>query len=298
MGKLQEIRRRDLPKLRDELASYLPDSATIYGTLEILLNYGTLKNWETRVFTTRGKSSTLVVTTPMCTTPESQSLSVFWDCNMDEDLEVTAALSTLPGFNWDKPFFLYACPIHLHEKLSLMIENRGLGTGKLHPERLVRAHLYTITSETLTTPRLPKGFEIRRTDPQFAEHMRTHWRYQDFESIEAYEQLIHVLPGYAIFETPKADEESQDPRGKAHPTGAPVSWVHMSRSNTMGNTFTHPEYRRRGLAQAVTLALAAHVTRQSGKVSVYVSDENEASVAFHKRLGFTRECTVGWQAFS
>ncbi|XP_063606964.1 uncharacterized protein LOC134781656 [Penaeus indicus] len=188
--------------------------------------------------------------------------------------------------------------MHLHEKLSLMIENRDLGTRKLHPERLTRAHLYTITSETLSAPRLPKGFEIRRTDPQFAEHMRTHWKYHDFESLEAYEQLIHVLPGYAIFETPNAEEESQDPRGKAHPTGPPVSWVQLGRNNTMSNTFTHPEYRRRGFAQAVTLALAAHVTRQSGKASVYVSEENEASVAFHKQLGFTCECTVGWQAFS
>lgn len=146
---------------------------------------------------------------------------------------------------------------------------------------------------------MPKGFEIRRTDPRFAEHMHTHWRHQDFESFEAYEQLIHILPGYAIFETPpNVGEEGQDPRGKAHPTEAPVSWVQLGRNNTMSNTFTLPGYRRRGLAQAVTLALAAHVTRQSGKASVYVSDENESSVAFHKRLGFTRECAIGWQAFS
>ncbi|XP_069977280.1 uncharacterized protein [Penaeus vannamei] len=205
MGGLQEIARQDLPQLKDELASYLPDSVTVHGVLEILLHYDSMG---TRVFTANGKSSTLVVTTPMYTKPGYQSLSVFWDCNKEDDREVAAALSTLPGFNWDKPLALYACVSQLYEKLSRMIENRELGTGKLRPGRVERAHVYTLTCGTLSTPRLPKGFEIRRTEPQFAEHMHTYWKYQDFESLEAYEQVVRVLPGYAVYRTPtNTDEE-------------------------------------------------------------------------------------------
>lgn len=129
--------------------------------------------------------------------------------------------------------------------------------------------------------------------------MHTNWKYQDFESLEAYRQVVRVLPGYAVYRTPtNTDEESQHSGENAYPTGAPVSWVQLNRNNKLSNTFTLPEYRRRGLAQAVTLALAAHVTRQSGRASLYINDDNEASATFHKRLGFTRECAVTWQAFS
>lgn len=130
--------------------------------------------------------------------------------------------------------------------------------------------------------------------------MHLYWRHKEFESLEAYKQLVRGLPGYAIFRTAVgADEENQDlKRRKAHPNGTPVSWVQLGRSNSMGNTFTIPEYRRRGLAQVVTLALANHVIRLGSKASVYICDENKASILFHERLGFGRKCAISWQPYS
>jgi N-acetylglutamate synthase len=49
-----------------------------------------------------------------------------------------------------------------------------------------------------------------------------------------------------------------------------------------------PEYRRRGLAAAITTALIAHVGQRGvGRVLLQVEDGNEAALALYRRLGFT-----------
>jgi GNAT superfamily N-acetyltransferase len=59
----------------------------------------------------------------------------------------------------------------------------------------------------------------------------------------------------------------------------------------IGNVFTHPEYRGRGLAQALTSAVASELFRlRTETLALSVHRDNAPALAAYKRLGFKQHC--------
>ncbi|XP_045117086.1 glycine N-acyltransferase-like protein 3 [Portunus trituberculatus] len=74
--------------------------------------------------------------------------------------------------------------------------------------------------------------------------------------------------------------------------GRLVSWVHLCKIGSMGNTFTMPQHRHRGLASTATLALACKLLQEGLLPYVYIGNYNTASISLHEGLGFKQQCEV------
>ena len=60
----------------------------------------------------------------------------------------------------------------------------------------------------------------------------------------------------------------------------------------VGNVFTHPRYRRRGLATIATSAATGDLLQSCPLVVLTVETENHPAIAIYKRLGYTPHCTL------
>lgn len=60
----------------------------------------------------------------------------------------------------------------------------------------------------------------------------------------------------------------------------------------VGNVFTHPRYRGRGLAKATTSAVTRHLLEDCDLVALTVEEENEPAVAVYSGLGYETQCKL------
>lgn len=60
----------------------------------------------------------------------------------------------------------------------------------------------------------------------------------------------------------------------------------------VGNVFTHPRYRGRGLATIATSAATGDLLQRCPLVVLTVETENHPAIAIYKRLGYTPHCTL------
>ncbi len=60
----------------------------------------------------------------------------------------------------------------------------------------------------------------------------------------------------------------------------------------VGNVFTHPDWRGKGLATLVTGAVTAELLQRCPDVYLTVETENEAAVQVYRKLGYRVECTL------
>jgi GNAT superfamily N-acetyltransferase len=76
-------------------------------------------------------------------------------------------------------------------------------------------------------------------------------------------------------------------------TFAALAWIFdQSASFDSLGVFTHPRYRRLGLARAAATALIGHIARRRRKVPLWSSpSDNEASLGLARSVGFTRQVT-------
>lgn len=60
----------------------------------------------------------------------------------------------------------------------------------------------------------------------------------------------------------------------------------------IGNVFTHPEWRGRGLGEVVTRAVVAHLRRRGMRdIILNVSQSNHTAICLYERIGFRRHCS-------
>ncbi|XP_042229446.1 uncharacterized protein LOC121871293 isoform X3 [Homarus americanus] len=126
--------------LKQRLASHLPNSVILHGTVEAGIRYGLTEKLGTMLYVPErsvGDSgcSSLVVATPAFSTKKVQSLSVFWNTE-EKDEEVARMLGSLPGLDWRKPVFFSISPKTISSKLVSMAKNQLLG------DRDVEAHIF------------------------------------------------------------------------------------------------------------------------------------------------------------
>jgi len=60
----------------------------------------------------------------------------------------------------------------------------------------------------------------------------------------------------------------------------------------VGNVFTHPMYRGRGLAAVATSATTSALLERCPLVVLTVEKENDPAVRVYQRLGFETQCTL------
>lgn len=60
----------------------------------------------------------------------------------------------------------------------------------------------------------------------------------------------------------------------------------------VGNVFTHPRYRGRGLAKATTSAVTQNLLRDCELVALTVEEDNEPAVAVYSGLGYETQCKL------
>ena len=138
--------------------------------------------------------------------------------------------------------------------------------------------------------RLPSVYHMTRLKEEDASKVWTHWDLNHFDSEGRIRQNITHFPSVGIRErgTTNSAESSQETDGTL------VSWICTNKFGWMGNTFTLPQYRRRGLAGMATVALARQLLQEGLLASVAIENKNIGSIKFHESLGFKRQNATSW----
>lgn len=283
---MREVAYEELAGLKDRMSRYLPHSGSIYGMLDTKLRHPLVKEFSTAVYVPDShSSSSLVVATPSCSS-DLKSLTVFWWPEEEaDDEDLALLLASLPSCRWDQPLFFYACSIPVLRKLETLMNHKCLAGGQTVWHRTSEGILYSISREDLQDHQLPPGFTMRPLRPEDTPTVRSWWKYNWSETYAALSSLLGCLASVGVFE--EAAEGGEGDRKL-------VSWIHQYKNGYMGNTFTLPEYRRLGLARGATLALAREAI-ESGRPPYLVIDEtNTDSILFHEKIGFKKQCGVGW----
>lgn len=126
----------------------------------------------------------------------------------------------------------------------------------------------------------------------------THWEMNAFDSLASTKHIIASFPSVGIYKRGPS-ESHQTKQCTNNPgsleegaEGTLVSWTLLFKLGWIGNTFTQPQHRRRGLARAATQALARQVQFKGLLPYVLLDDTNDQSIKLHKDLGFRRQCAA------
>uniref|UniRef100_A0A0P4WA34 N-acetyltransferase domain-containing protein n=1 Tax=Scylla olivacea TaxID=85551 RepID=A0A0P4WA34_SCYOL len=117
----------------------------------------------------------------------------------------------------------------------------------------------------------------------------TNWEFKSLDSEDNIRHDIAHFPSIGIRER-SLTESAGSLQEAAKETL--VSWIRTTKNGWMGNTFTLPHHRRRGLASRATLALARQMLQEGFFAYVAIEDINTASVKFHESLGFKRQLAI------
>ncbi|MPC60315.1 hypothetical protein E2C01_054356 [Portunus trituberculatus] len=137
--------------------------------------------------------------------------------------------------------------------------------------------------------RLPPAYHMSKLKEDEASVVWTNWESNFLSSEDNVRHDIVHFPSIAIRKHSLTDSTGS-PQEAAKETL--VSWVRTTKNGWMGNTYTLPHYRRRGLASTATLALARQMLQESIFAIVAIENTNTASIKFHEGLGFKRQCAI------
>lgn len=149
--------------------------------------------------------------------------------------------------------------------------------------------------------RLAPEYFMTTLKEQEANNVWAHWNMNTLDSLASIRHFITAFPSAAIHtHSPLKHQQAQE---GMQCTNTPhslwegaektlVSWVHLFRLGWMGNTFTLPQHRRRGLARATTLALAQKLLSEALLPYVLIDETNHGSIKLHEDLGFCKQCPI------
>ncbi|XP_063870852.1 uncharacterized protein LOC135106011 isoform X4 [Scylla paramamosain] len=136
---------------------------------------------------------------------------------------------------------------------------------------------------------LPPEYHISSLNENEASVVWTNWEFNFLDSEDNIRHDIAHFPSSGIRKRSLTDSAGS-PQEAAKETL--VSWVRTTKNGWMGNTFTLPRHRRKGLASRATLALAHQMLQEGFFAIVVIEDFNAASAKFHESLGFKRLCAI------
>ncbi|XP_042861403.1 uncharacterized protein LOC122246718 isoform X2 [Penaeus japonicus] len=287
MARLREVlREEELVALRDCMGGYLPYSAGVHGFLDVTLKCQVLPFGDSKVYIPEGSQfSTLVVVAPSCSQTYIQNITVFWDTEKEDDENVIRLLKTVPGWDWTAPVYYRVTPLSVFAKLQTYLKNERLGNGGMWCQMVIKGPLFTIEDSDIRQMKIPEGFSLDSLRPEDAPAVISPWHYSWTESHQGVELLLARLPSVAI-------RHGSEAASKAPVGGRLVSWCSLHNLCFLGNAFTVPGHRRKGLGTAVALAMVQKLRQKGIPVRSIVERSNTASVRFHESLGFKERCDM------
>ena len=126
-------------------------------------------------------------------------------------------------------------------------------------------------------------YRVSRLKKEDAPKVWTHWNLNRLVSEDNVRHDIVHFPSSGIRERGWQQDEAQDTL---------VAWTRTMIFGWIGNTFTMPQHRGRGLASVATVTLALQLLQEGLLAYVAIGDHNTVSIMFHERLGFKRQCAI------
>ncbi|KAK8377175.1 hypothetical protein O3P69_013664 [Scylla paramamosain] len=158
---------------------------------------------------------------------------------------------------------------------------------QVHVKR--KGHVYNLEAPAILDTELPPEYHISSLNENEASVVWTNWEFNFLDSEDNIRHDIAHFPSSGIRKRSLTDSAGS-PQEAAKETL--VSWVRTTKNGWMGNTFTLPRHRRKGLASRATLALAHQMLQEGFFAIVVIEDFNAASAKFHESLGFKRLCAI------
>ncbi|XP_063870841.1 uncharacterized protein LOC135106011 isoform X2 [Scylla paramamosain] len=220
------------------------------------------------------------------TLQDPQCIEVFWSPEEHTVKDVAQYLSLIPDLDWSQPKALIGLPrILLPEIQSL--DSIGGRQVQVHVKR--KGHVYNLEAPAILDTELPPEYHISSLNENEASVVWTNWEFNFLDSEDNIRHDIAHFPSSGIRKRSLTDSAGS-PQEAAKETL--VSWVRTTKNGWMGNTFTLPRHRRKGLASRATLALAHQMLQEGFFAIVVIEDFNAASAKFHESLGFKRLCAI------
>ncbi|MPC44652.1 hypothetical protein E2C01_038330 [Portunus trituberculatus] len=291
---LRPVKETELHALKERLARHLPhslpvsntDSLTpqqvVYGCVSLAVRYGLHSLQPASILVPAApRPSSLTIIVP---TGGPQCIEVFWSTEEHTPQEMAHYLSCIPHLDWSQPVYILSL---LSALLPSLQSQASIGGQQVQVQTTFQGNLYSLqVPATLGKELLPK-YQVTSLREEDALQVWTNWEFNDLDSVDNMSNDITRFPSVGIREHNPEDGVSLLEK-KTEKTL--VSWVHLSKPGWIGNTFTMPQHRRKGLAGVATLTLACKVLQEGLLPFVFIGNHNIASIKFHEALGFKRQC--------
>lgn len=271
---LRPVRKDELATLKERLARHLPHSYAVHGAVSLAARYGLHALQPASILVPacpRPSCFTVIAGMPSATV---RSVSIFWSVVEHSAKDVTQYLSLIPDLDWSQPVNIVSLPTILLPALQSL---GSIGGRTVRFKTRLSAYVYSLQAPVTLDIELPQGYHLTRLKGEDASTVWTHWDNNQHVSEDSMRGDIVHFPTVGIREC------------GSHQL---VSWTRTNIFGWMGNTFTMPQHRGRGLATVATVALARQLQQEGLLVYVIIVDANTAAKKFHERLGFRWQCAI------
>ncbi|KAB7507020.1 hypothetical protein Anas_00198 [Armadillidium nasatum] len=276
MDILQKAKFGDFSVIRTFLNKKLHASASIIALLDIEETF----EFSRTIYVSKDDPTTFIFAKNII--DNWQSFNAFWDTNRVSDSKLKEYLLSIPNWSWNEKFSLCSADADLAVKLDSVIVNGGLSSVTLKRIFSGPYLVQKLTEDKLIDRCLPKGFKYGVLRDYHLPYVFSKWNFGKNYSIDNFQKYIKIFPTTAIFKKYDVDY------------CYPICWVFLNSHGYIGNIYTEPEYRRKGLASC---ALSYHCSKMMQKKLLIMSKidgGNEASLEMHKKLGFETVSSVYW----
>lgn len=279
---LRPVKETELHALKERLARHLPYSLPVYGGVSLAARFGLHSLQPASILVpATPRPSSLVIIVP---TGGPQCMEVFWSAEEHTPQEVAHYLSQIPHLDWSQPVYI----LSLLSILLPSLQSLGsIGTQQVEVQTTFQGHLCSLQVPKTLDKELPPEYYVTSLREEDALMVWTNWEFNDYDSPDNMSNDITRFPSVGIREHNSEDDVNLLEKNEGKTL---VSWVHLAKTGWMGNTFTMPQHRRRGLAGVATLALVHKLLQEGLLPFVFIGNHNTASIKFHEALGFKLQC--------
>ncbi|XP_063882300.1 uncharacterized protein LOC135112156 [Scylla paramamosain] len=277
---LRPVKETELHALKERLARHLPHSLPVYGGVSLAVRYGLHSLQPASILVPAVPRS--VCLTIIVPTGGPQCIEVFWSTEEHTPQEVAHYLAHIPHLDWSQPVYILSLLSTLLPSLQSL---SSIGGRQVQVQTTFQGHLYNLRVPTTLGKELPPEYHVTSLREEDALLIWTNWEFNDLDSADNMSNDITRFPSVGILE-----HNPKDSVNFSEKADTLVSWVHLRKPGWMGNTFTMPQHRRRGLAGVATLALARKLLQEGLLPFVFIGNHNTPSIKFHEALGFKQQC--------
>lgn len=220
------------------------------------------------------------------TSQEPVSIQVFWSTEEHTPQEVAHYLSHIPHLDWEQPVCIRVLPSILLPSLQSLGNIVG---RQVQLQTVYQGHLYSFQVPATLDKELPPEYHVISLREEDAMVVWKNWYAKSFDSADSLSCNIAHFPSCGVRHCCPTDGGTSLQEAAL---GTLVSWVLITKIGSMGNTFTMPQHRRKGLASKANLALTRKMLQEGLLPYVYIESHNTASISFHESLGFQQQCEV------